>query len=82
MSLGPEGNNMINRSLMIYAMMGYLILWYGGAILAIKFLGMDPIEALGIGTAGGVFVASFKDSWQFIWRKSSPKEDIVDTKGK
>ena len=72
---------MINRSLMIYAMMLYLIVWYGGSLIAIKFFGVDAVTALGMGTAGGVFVASFKDAWQFIWRRSSPKENQTDTPG-
>jgi hypothetical protein len=70
---------MINRSLMIYAMMIYLLIWFGGALVGIKFFGVDAVTALGIGTAGGVFVASFKDAWQFIWRRSSPQEKQVNT---
>ncbi len=70
---------MINRSLMIYTMMVYLLIWFGGALIGIKFFGMDAVTALGIGTAGGVFVGSFKDAWQFVWRQASPREKKLDS---
>lgn len=64
----------MNRSKMAYFLMAYIFVWYTGAILAINYLGAGPLETLGIGTVGGVFVAAFKDMWQFFWRKPSPKE--------
>ncbi|MBN1366598.1 MAG: hypothetical protein JW967_01555 [Dehalococcoidales bacterium] len=70
----------INRSLMVYAMLLYILVWYGGSLLAIKYMGMSAVEALGLGTAGGIFLSAFKDSWQFIWRTASPKEKAQDNK--
>jgi hypothetical protein len=58
---------------MIYVMMLYIILWYTGSLLAINYMGMNAVEALGVGTAGGVFLSAFKDAWQFIWRKAAPE---------
>jgi hypothetical protein len=60
---------------MIYVMLGYLFIWYAGALVAITVCGIDAVTALGIGTAGGVFLSAFKDAWQFMWRKTSPKEE-------
>jgi hypothetical protein len=64
----------MNRSKMIYFIMVYIVFWYGGSLLGIKYFGLDAVTALGVGTVGGVFVASFKDAWQFFWRRASPEE--------
>jgi hypothetical protein len=65
----------MNRSKMVYFIMIFIFVWYAGALLAIKYFGISVIEALGIGTAGGIFLSAFKDAWQFFWRKMSPEEE-------
>jgi mannose/fructose/N-acetylgalactosamine-specific phosphotransferase system component IIC len=66
---------MSSRNKMIYIFLGFILVWYLGSVLAIKYLGVSAFDTLGLGTVGGVFVAAFKDAWQFIWRKSSPQEE-------
>ena len=72
---------MINRERMTYLYMLFILLWYAGVVLAVKFLGITVMEGVGLGTAGGVFLGAFKDMWQFLWRKSSPKEGTPPTDG-
>jgi len=65
---------MINRERMAYIYMAFVFLWYLGVVLAVKWLTLSVMEGVGLGTAGGVFIGSFKDMWQFLWRTSSPQE--------
>jgi len=62
---------------MAYAFIVFLLIWFGGVILAVKFLTISVMEGVGLGTAGGVFLGAFKDMWQFLWRKQSPQEEAV-----
>lgn len=66
---------MINRERMAYIFLIFIFLWYFGVVLAVKVLGLSVMEGVGLGTAGGVFLGSFKDMWQFLWRKASPQEE-------
>ncbi len=68
---------MINRSLMAYVFMAFLILWYAGIVVAVKLLNLDAVSTIGLSTAGGVFLGSFKDMWQFLWRTASPQEQAL-----
>jgi hypothetical protein len=68
---------MINRQMMAYAFMVFILIWYAGILIAVKYLGVSVMEGVGLGTAGGVFVGSFKDMWQFLWRTASPQEKAL-----
>jgi hypothetical protein len=65
---------MINRERMTYIYITFLLIWYAGTLIAIKYLGLSAIEGVGLGTAGGVFLGGFQNMWQFLWRKPSGKE--------
>jgi hypothetical protein len=64
----------MNRAKMAYAFLAFLLVWYAGTILAVRWLGLSVMEGVGLGTAGGVFIGAFKDMWQFFWRTASPEE--------
>lgn len=68
---------MINRERMAYFFVVFIFLWYVFVTVAVKYLGISVLEGVGLGTAGGVFLGAFKDMWQFLWRKSSPKEEAA-----
>lgn len=70
----------VNRQFMAYSFMVFILIWYGGTVLAVKYLGVDTIEGVGLGTAGGVFIKSFSDMWFFLWRKASPSEGGTEGK--
>jgi hypothetical protein len=46
------------KRLLIFYMV-FILIWFGGAMIASHFITMDAVSALGIGTAGGVFVSKF-----------------------
>jgi len=48
----------------------FLPAWFAFMFYAITELGVEVSEALMLGTATGIFLAAFKDMWQFLWRKS------------
>ncbi len=73
---------MFSRVKMVYTYLVFLLIWYTGTVLAVKYLGISVMEGVGLGTAGGVFLGSFKDMWQFIWRKASPQEEAAGNSGK
>jgi hypothetical protein len=60
---------------MVYFMLAYILVWYGGSLVAISYFGVTAVEALGIGTAGGVFLSMVKDAWQFLWRQAPKNTD-------
>lgn len=66
---------MVNRERMTYIFLVFILLWYTGVVLAVKFLGITVMEGVGLGTAGGVFLGGFQNMWQFLWRKASPREE-------
>ena len=57
------------RQNLVYAYLLFLLLWFGLLSFVVLYLEVGTLEALGLGTATGVFLAAFKDMWQFIWRK-------------
>ncbi len=48
----------------------FLPCWFVFLFMCITEFGFNAMEGLALGTATGVFLAAFKDLWQFIWRKS------------
>lgn len=47
----------------------FMLLWFSlVAWIALK-ADLSTLEALGVGTATGIFLACFKDMWQFYFRK-------------
>lgn len=65
---------MINRAKMIYVYLAFLLVWFTGVVIAAIYLDNEKWTAIGLATAGGVFLGAFKDSWQFLWRKASNEE--------
>lgn len=60
-----------------YLAMGFLVFllaWFGGWGWFVSQFDVTVLEALGIGTATGVFLACFKDMWQFYFRKRPADE--------
>jgi len=62
---------------MAYIYLFFMFVWFLGVVLAVNFLTLSVMEAVGLGTAGGVFLGAFKDMWQFLWRKASPQEEAL-----
>ena len=48
----------------------FLPAWFIGIYYLVCSHPMNVYEALGVGTINGVFLAAFKDMWQFYFRKS------------
>lgn len=65
---------MLNRERLVYIYLLFILIWYAGIILSIKYLELSSLESVGAATAGGVFLGAFKDMWQFLWRKAAPGE--------
>lgn len=47
----------------------FMLVWFGLLIWVALKVELNTLEALGIGTATGIFLACFKDMWQFYFRK-------------
>ena len=47
----------------------FLLLWFLFVLWVVIEFDLGAYEGLGLGTATGIFLGSFKDMWQFIWRK-------------
>ncbi len=59
------------RNWLAIAIMLLILIVYGGAVYAAVAWGaLTALEALGIGTVGGVLLKSFSDMWQFYFRKN------------
>jgi len=59
------------RNWLALAMFPFILIVYGGAVYAAVVLGaLTALEALGIGTVGGVLLKAFSDMWQFYFRTS------------
>jgi hypothetical protein len=70
-----EQRQLANRDLFRWIMslvyiLAFLPTWFIFLVWAVTQLGVDVAEALALGTATGIFLAAFKDMWQFLWRKS------------
>jgi len=57
------------RKRIAYMFIGFLIIWFSFLFFAALRLDIGKLEAIGLGTATGIFLAAFKDMWFFIWRK-------------
>lgn len=57
-------------------MTGLLFVWYAGLFVAIAEWGLSAYEAVAPAAVGGVLLKMVSDAWQFMWRKSSPQEEI------
>jgi len=47
----------------------FMPLWFIFVAWVVIEYSLNTAEAIGIGTANGVFLACFKDMWQFYFRK-------------
>ena len=43
--------------------------WIAFMVYVVVYYGLSVAEAIGLGTLNGVFIAAFKDLWQFYFRK-------------
>lgn len=68
----------IFRDILAVAFIVFILAWFTLVAYLIKMVGVNELEALGLGAATGVFLKSFSDMWQFYFRKA-PKEE---TEGK
>jgi len=50
----------------------FLLIWIVIVAGIVKFLDVSVVEALGLGTATGIILATFKDIYQFYFRKAPP----------
>lgn len=48
----------------------FLPAWFISIYFLVSTQPMNVYEALGVGTINGVFLAAFKDMWQFYFRKA------------
>lgn len=48
----------------------FLPAWFVFMLVVATNCELEIIEVLALGTANGIFLGAFKDTWQFIWRKS------------
>jgi len=48
----------------------FVLVWLVLVCLAVKFLNMSTVEALGLGTATGILLAILKDIFQFYFRRA------------
>jgi len=64
------------RNWLAVAIIPIILLFYAGAVYAAVVLGaLTALEALGVGTVGGVLMKAFSDMWQFYFRKSQTGEN-------
>ena len=54
----------------------FLLVWFGGWGWFVANFSVSVLEALGIGTASGIFLKCFADMWQFYFRKKPRGEEI------
>jgi len=57
------------RDLLGVLFMPFFIIWLVAIAFMVKYLDLDTVSALGLGTATGVFLKAFSDMWQFYYRK-------------
>ena len=51
----------------------FLPVWIAFMVFVVVNFGLNTAEAVGLGTLNGVFIAAFKDLWQFYFRKKEPE---------
>ncbi len=69
-----------NDALALFYMV-FMVVWVLLTILAVHFLDISVVEALGLGTATGVLLAILKDVFQFYFRMNKPT-DTTNESGK
>ncbi len=69
-----------NDALALFYMV-FMVVWVALTILAVHFLDISVVEALGLGTATGVLLAILKDVFQFYFRTNKPT-DTTNGSGK
>ena len=52
----------------------FVIIWVLMLALIYKYMDVDIIESLGLGTATGVILSKFSDIYQFYFRKSKDEK--------
>jgi len=57
-------------TLAILFMLLFLPAWFAFMFWIVANYPLNVAEALGIGTINGVFLAAFKDMWQFYFRRA------------
>ena len=58
------------RQALSVAYLLFLIAWFLFVAWVFYDFEINEIEAMGIGTATGIFIAKFSDMWQFVWRRA------------
>lgn len=64
-----KGAKMSIRDRLAIIYLPFMLLWFGFVAWIASSVDLNTLEALGIGTATGIFLACFKDMWQFYFRK-------------
>jgi len=62
------------RDILALSFMGFVLIWFLGWGAFVWQIGVTPLEALGVGTASGVFLKCFADVIQFYFRKKPEDE--------
>jgi hypothetical protein len=57
----------------------FVLVWIVLVAGIVKFLNVSVVEALGLGTATGIILATFKDIYQFYFRKAPPDTPTAPT---
>ena len=47
----------------------FILVWFAFVAWLVIKVEVTSLEAIGVGTATGIFLACFKDMWQFYFRK-------------
>ena len=58
------------RQRLTFVYLAFLMVWFVFIAVLVWRVGIGVVEALALGTATGIFLAAFKDMWQFVWRKN------------
>lgn len=53
----------------------FLLGWFYFVFHLLVVVGIDAVEALSVGTATGIFLKAFSDTWQFYYRKAPKLEN-------
>jgi hypothetical protein len=68
----------MKRIILFY--MVFLLIWFGGSAAAFHFWGESAVSTLGIGVAGGVFVAEFRQMVNAVFNISNNKNNNNNNK--
>lgn len=62
------------RDVLALSFLIFILVWFLGWGAFVWKIGVTPLEALGVGTASGVFLKCFADVIQFYFRKMPQSE--------